>query len=218
MIQKSIPLDIEPPPSYLCPCQLDKPIHTEVSCSYADILKQQFSLALTAMTTNTANNCPPCKRQATQLDYDSDQSADFSPTTAVGPNPSNVTHTSPDITQTNESTQNATSLELMMIKDEIHQLKMIIATAVMQITQALVLLSNNNCTSPSNNEMKMGATHRNNDHRNAMDPNNPTTLNLLAIINKLKTEILNFTQETCATVHTQCNIPMTTSHLSIPAT
>jgi len=203
MIRKSIPPDIEPPPSYLLPRRLDKPIYTEASRSYADILKQQFSLDSTAVMANTANNRPPRKRQATQLDYDSDQLADYTlPTTTVRPNPSNAIQTSHATTRMTESTQNATSLELLTIKDEIKQLKTIIAMAVAQITKALESLPTNNHTSPSNDEMDMDATPPQPDPKNATDPNTPTTFDLLAIINKLKTEILNFTQETRAIVQT----------------
>jgi len=114
-------------------------------------------------------------------------------------------------TRMNKTTQNATPSDLTTIKDEIQQLKTIIATADLQITQALASLPNNNRPSPSNEEMETDAT-------NATDPNNPTTLDLLAIINELKNEILNFTQETRAIVHTRCNTPMTTNHPAIPAT
>jgi len=69
-----------------------------------------------------------------------DQSADISTTTVVGPNTSSSLQTSHATTQTNAPTPNATSSELLMIKDEIQQLKMILAMAVAQITQALALL------------------------------------------------------------------------------
>jgi len=58
---KSIPPDIELPPSHLLPCQLDKPVYTATSRTCADILKQQFSLDPNATMTNTANNRPPHK-------------------------------------------------------------------------------------------------------------------------------------------------------------
>jgi len=74
MIRKSIPSDIAPPPSSLLPRRLDKPVFSATSTTYADILKKQFSLNPTTTTDNTTNNRPPRKRQATRLDYDSDQS------------------------------------------------------------------------------------------------------------------------------------------------
>jgi len=61
MICKSIPPDIAPLPSYLLPHQLDKSVYMVMSHSYANILKQQFSLAPNATTMDTMNNCPPCK-------------------------------------------------------------------------------------------------------------------------------------------------------------
>ncbi len=61
MIRKSIPPDVEQPPSSLLPHRLDKPVHTTTSRTYADILKQQFSLAPNATTTTTDHNQPPRK-------------------------------------------------------------------------------------------------------------------------------------------------------------
>jgi len=58
MIRKSIPPDIEPPPSHALPRRLDKPVHTETGHTYAEILKQQFSLTPTETTTNTNTNRP----------------------------------------------------------------------------------------------------------------------------------------------------------------
>jgi len=58
MMQKSIPQGINPPASLL-PRHLDKPMHSETSQTYADILKRQFSRAPQAPTTTTtdaANN------------------------------------------------------------------------------------------------------------------------------------------------------------------
>jgi len=65
------------------------------------------------------------------------------------------------------------------------------------------LLNNNNHTPPSDNAMDTDAANQSHGSTNAVDPINPTTLNLLAIINDLKSEILNFTQETRAIVQTQ---------------
>jgi len=56
MIRKSIQQGIDPPSSSL-PCQLDKLLPSTTSQTYADILKKQFSLALTTPP-DTANNCP----------------------------------------------------------------------------------------------------------------------------------------------------------------
>jgi len=163
------------------------------SHSYANILKQQFSLAPIATMASTAHNRPPRKRQTTQLDYDSDKSAkDISTTTKIGLNKPSAAPTPHPTTRTTDTTQNTNSTELLTIKDEIQQLKTILATAVAQITQALASLPNNNHTSSSDNDMDTDATTL----KHELDSNNPTTLDLLAIINELKTEILNFTKET----------------------
>jgi len=69
MIRKSISLGIDLPSSLL-PHHLDKPVYLATSHTYANILKKQSSLALTPTTPATANNQPPCKRQAMMLDYD----------------------------------------------------------------------------------------------------------------------------------------------------
>jgi len=75
MIRKSIPEGIDPPSSQL-PRRLDKPVYSASSKSYADALKQQFSLASTATTATVDNKCPPRKRQVAIIDYDSDNSTE----------------------------------------------------------------------------------------------------------------------------------------------
>jgi len=60
LIRKSIPPDIDPPSSLL-PCRLDKPVYSSTSKTYADVLKQQFSLSTNQTTPNTTNNRPPRK-------------------------------------------------------------------------------------------------------------------------------------------------------------
>jgi len=68
LIRRSIPPGIDPPSSLL-PRRLDKPIYTNTSHTYADILKKQFSLVLTPTTNATAATKPPRKRQATIIEY-----------------------------------------------------------------------------------------------------------------------------------------------------
>jgi len=58
MVRKSIPPGIDPP-SALLPWRLDKPVYSVTSKTYADILKQQFSLAPNATTSDTVNTRPP---------------------------------------------------------------------------------------------------------------------------------------------------------------
>jgi len=54
LIRKSIPAGIDPSPTQL-PCQLDKPVFSAVSLSYAEALKKQFTLVLTSATSTTDN-------------------------------------------------------------------------------------------------------------------------------------------------------------------
>jgi len=149
MIRKSIPPDVEPPPSSLLPHRLDKPTHTAASCSCADILKQQFSLAPNATTASTAHNRPPRKRQATQLDYDSDQSAEASSTTTtVGLN-------KPSAAPTQATTQMMVdyAAELAALKNDLQSLRTLITTAVEQLKMEISSLHANLAT----NEMEMDA-------------------------------------------------------------
>jgi len=60
LIQQSIPPGIDPPSASLT-CRLNKPVYLSMSQTYANVLKQQFSLTLTQMTTTTDNNRPLCK-------------------------------------------------------------------------------------------------------------------------------------------------------------
>jgi len=60
MMRKLIPPGIDHP-AFLLPHHLDKPMHSETSQMYANILKRQFSWALPTMTTDAANNQPPRK-------------------------------------------------------------------------------------------------------------------------------------------------------------
>jgi len=131
MIRKSIPADIDPPASLL-PCRLDKPAFSATSVTYADILKKQFSISPTTTTNNTINNRPPRKRQATLLDYDSDQSLD-SPQSTTTISTTTGTATSSSAT----STSVAYKKELVSLKTEINSLRILITTAVEQFTTAL---------------------------------------------------------------------------------
>jgi len=138
MIRKSILPDIRLPPSHLLPHRLDKPVHTVTSCTYTNILKQQFSLDSNATMKDMANNHPPCKRQATIIDYDSDQSTELAAATHQPPNnpqPSHVTPL-PDSHQKDSSTVTIMvnyNAKLLSIKKEINSLWTIITMAVEQI-------------------------------------------------------------------------------------
>jgi len=104
-------------------------VYSQTCLTYADILKKQFSLAPTTTTPATSNNRPPRKRQATIIDYDSDQSAD-SPTPV--PNSNSNIGTSK---QTNNPTQTTVdyAAELASLKDELNSLRTLIANAVEQL-------------------------------------------------------------------------------------
>jgi len=78
MVRKSIPPGIDPPASIL-PWQLNKPVFTATSQTYVDILKKQFSLAPNPTMMETDNPQPPCKRQASIINYDLDQSTEYPP-------------------------------------------------------------------------------------------------------------------------------------------
>jgi len=78
LIWKSIPPGIDPPSSCLPRC-LNKPVYSNTFYSYAEILKKQFSLMLTQSQLAAANNQPPCKWQATIINYDSDKLMDYPP-------------------------------------------------------------------------------------------------------------------------------------------
>ncbi len=128
MICKSIPLEIEPPPSHLLPHRLDKPVITTTSRTYADILKQQFSIEPTTTTKDTAHNHPPRKQQATLLNYNSDQSEEM---TAIANNTSSTPKTPCENPGNHSNSQNnATTMnnvidyaqELATLKSELQSL------------------------------------------------------------------------------------------------
>jgi len=148
LIRKSIPTGIDPPSS-LFPKRLDKPVYTKTSQSYADVLKQQFSLNSNPKTQTSENNQPPRKRQATVIDYDSDQSVHQPHVTSTNtPSTSSLctststtipiamaTATPPTVTPTVNY-----DAELMSIKAELNSLRTIITSAVEQIKNAIASL------------------------------------------------------------------------------
>jgi len=183
MIRKSIPSDIAPPPSSLLPRRLDKPVFSEASVTYADILKKQFSLSPTTTTNNTTNNRPPRKRQATLLDYDSDQSPDSQTTATTSTNTDQVP------TSSTTPTPVAYEKELMLLKTEINSLRILINTAVEPFTAALAKREpqNHATASPPSRESCAMET----------DADNPmaTTPVILELIAELKHDIANIAIE-----------------------
>jgi len=173
MIQKSIPLDVAPPPSSQLPHRLDKPMHTAASRTYADILKQQFSLAPNATNTSTAHNRPPRKRQAAQLDYDSDQSTEASSTT-----------TTVGLNKPKEATTHAKPVdyaaELAALKNDLQSLRTLITTAVEQLKTEITSLH----ATPTTNAMETDT-----------DPSTPPTPELSDLITELKNEIATMATE-----------------------
>ncbi len=151
LIRKSLPPGSDPPSSQL-PHRLDKPVYSESSRTYADILKQQFSLAPNASMNDTENNRPPRKRQASIIDYDSDTSKEHLPhsTTTASTSTTTSNRTQQSATPTQTMTSPAYAMELQALKTEIDQLKTLIANAVEQITQAIVSIHITPCNPPTN--------------------------------------------------------------------
>jgi len=181
LICKSIPPDSVPPESSL-PRRLDKPVNTATRQSYADILKKQFSLENSKNDTTTANNTsrPPRKRQATLLDYDSDNQAEYPPLAGNAANSSNAT-TQPT----------AYAAELTSIKAEISELKTILATLMEQFKTAIASL-----TAPPNTTSNEMETE--NSQPTAPNTPTPTPPDLSALILDLKNEIADFARDTKA--------------------
>jgi len=141
LILKSLPPGTDPPESSL-PRRLDKPVITATSQTYADILKKQFNLAPTRNDTTPTNapTRPARKRQATLIDYDSDNSADYPPLSV-----NQVDRTSNNNANSNNnlppssSTSNLSSIdmkyatELQSLKNEIQTLRTLLTNTVDQI-------------------------------------------------------------------------------------
>ncbi len=207
MIRKSIPSDVEQPPSSLLPHRLDKPVHTATSCTYADILKQQFSLTPNATKTTNDHSQPPRKRQAVKLDYDSDQSTEFTVTTNVS-NANNSTGT----TTTTATPTPTLATEMLSIKTELAQLKDIIATAVAQIKDAITTLRDANCTTST-----PATTMEDDKMDSATDAEYLTPQDIQSFIYDLKQELATFFIETRAMVKQQ-PLPQPTTKNSQPKT
>ncbi len=194
MVHQSIPpgLDL---PSALLPCCLNKATHTAASQSYADILKKQFSIALTTSATTTDITRPPCKRQATKLDYNSDTSEDQPQSTTNTVSSTNSmtntqqTNSLPMTTATNAATY---AVELLSLKTEIDSLKTVIALAVEQFKNAIKSLTTTP-HQPASNAMDTNADTKS-------DANNPNQIqtDIPSLIHDLKHEIITFVIKTHA--------------------
>jgi len=197
LIRQSIPAGIEAPISQL-PRRLDKPVYSASSKSYAEALKQQFSLASNTTPSTTDHMRPPRKRQAASIiDYDSDSSNATHPTsTIVTTSTTSQSNSQPlKITTTNHDY----ATELQSIKMEINALKTMLSDAVAQFqsTIASVTASVTAQKSPSNDmdtEADAPPANRSTEQPNSV-PNSP---DLSAVINDLKNEIAAFVCETRA--------------------
>ncbi len=150
LIRTSLPPDSDTPASLL-PRRLDKPVFSQTCLTYADILKKQISLAPPQPTTTATNNRPPRKRQATIIDYDSDQSAESS--TPV-PNSTNNIGTSTPLSSTTMTTVDYAA-ELASLKTDLNSLRTLITTAVEQLKTEIASLH----ATPVSNNMETEVEH-----------------------------------------------------------
>jgi len=208
MVRKSIPPGINPPTSQL-PHRLDKPVYTTTTHTYADILKKHFSLAPNVPETEmmTTSNKPPRTRQASFLDYDSDQSNEpplSQPATLI--NSSNKTTTT---NSTTPMTLPVFTPELSLLKTKLTQLKDVIATAVAQIKEAIAaLLTVNQTNVPHANTLD---TDQSMD--SAPTAEHLTPLDIQSFISDLKHEIATLFIETKAMIQQQNLTTPTTKHM-----
>jgi len=183
LIRKLIPPGIDPPASSLLQ-HLNKPVYLAASKTYADILKQQFSHAPMQTTTITNNNRPPCKRQATVLDYDSDQSAN-PPITAANSNSTSCTLTSPSNTSSTTTPVNYVA-KLLLLKNKIQALCTMLTNTMEQTKMEIVSIR----TTP------VSAMETNDANSEDTTYHHQSTLDIPAIIANLKHNIANVALKT----------------------
>jgi len=200
IIRKSIPQGIEPPESSL-PRRLDKPVMTATSQTYADILKKQFSLVTTSNDTTTTNASmrPARKRQATLIDYDSDNSADYPPLSA------NPVERISNNNANSSATQSHNDSVMLSIKHELNQLKEAITMAVTQIKEAVAdLVAAKGTTTTS---VAITDTDQNMDQ--VPDDAIHTQLDIQSFISDLKHDLATVFQETRTVLQQQSPVQMT---------
>jgi len=172
------------------------------SRTYADILKQQFSLKPMATTTTNDNNWPPRKCQATVIDYNLDQTESQSITTAVAS--TNSTNNSPSSSSNLVPPSTATKTEyvtdLQLLKNEIQVLRTLLTHTVEQIKNEIASIR----TPPVPGAMEIDATQSQNPHQNQHQP--PTDIS--SLIHDLKYKIATFVIETHALLQHQ-SFPLT---------
>jgi len=196
LVWKSIPPGIDPPASSLLR-HLDKPVYTATSKTYADILKQQFSLAPTPQMNTTDNSHPPKKCQASILDYNSDKSTDYPPLTMTTATNSN-NHNQQPLPMPKLTPHPDYATKFLSLKTELSNLKQIIAQAVEQITTAIKSIQIPASTSQST-AMETDKALMNTPENSNEQPNLPSTQsNIHTIIIELKSDIAMITNETQA--------------------
>jgi len=208
MICKSMPSDVELPPSHVLPCRLDKPMYTATSCTYANILKQQFSLKPTTTTTTHDNTQPPRKRQATVIDYDSDQTESQSTTIAVASSNStnHSSSSSSNLLPPSSATKTDYATDLQSLKNEIQALRTLLNHTMEQIKNKIASI----WTPPEPSAMEIDASQSQNPCQKQHQP--PTDIS--SLIHDLKYKIATFVIKTCALLQKQ-SFPMTqNNHLS----
>jgi len=145
MVRKSIPPGIDPPTTAL-PRRLDKPLYSETTKTYAEILKQQFSMHTAPSSSDpTATNRPPRKRQAAIVDYDSDGSTNAPAAVVTSSMTSSNTPMSTPVT----SLSPEYAAELKSLKTEIAELRTLITSAVDQFKSAIASIPMQPTTSPT---------------------------------------------------------------------
>jgi len=198
LIRKSLPPGHDPPESSL-PRRLDKPVITATSQTYADILKKQFSLVTTSNDTTTTNAParPARKRQATLIDYDSDNSAEYPPLSV------NQVDRTPNNTANSSATQPNNDSVLTSIKNELNQLKEAITMAVTQIKEAVATLVAAKCTTTT--PLAINDTDQNMDqvHEDAT----LTQRDIQSFITDLKHELATVFMETRTVLQQQSPVP-----------
>ncbi len=186
IIRKSIPSGVDPSLAQL-PRRLDKPVYTSTSRTYAEILKQQYSLATNPQLESSDNNRPPRKRQATSLlDYNLD------PSTAYPPLVNNIATTTMAVSNHTVASTTATpapsidyAKEIESLKAEILSLRNIITEAVEQLKRAAASFPTTSTASPH-------ATSTS----NAMETDVNNQIDIPALIIDLKKDIAHVLQET----------------------
>jgi len=151
---------------------------------------------------------PPRKRQASFLDYDSDQSTEL--TTAP---PVTRATTSSDTTTNNSITHATTTpafaMELSSLQKELLQLKEVIAMAVTQIKEAIATLLIPQCTHATYDT----TTDADQNMESATPAEHLTPLDIQSFITDLKHELATLFLETRVMIQKQ-SLPMpTTQHL-----